>query len=145
MDGANASTTGVRQMVPLLNVADIATSAGFYVDGLGFRMTRQWAPDGVLRWCWLEVGDAALMIQQSWQEGVGPAPLPTPPGQGVTLCLMCDDALAIWRDVRGRGLKPDRPFVGNGLWVVSFRDPDGYRIDFESPTDVAEETVYAGD
>jgi lactoylglutathione lyase len=27
---------------------------------------------------------------------------------------------------------------------VSFSDPDGYRIDFESPTDVPEETEYSG-
>jgi len=36
-----------------------------------------------------------------------------------------------------------RPFVGNNLWVTSFTDPDGYRLDFESPTDVPEETVYS--
>jgi hypothetical protein len=28
------------------------------------------------------------------------------------------------------------------MWVVSFSDPDGYRIDFESYTDVPEETEY---
>jgi hypothetical protein len=30
--------------------------------------------------------------------------------------------------------------VGNGLWVVSLTDPDGYRLDFESPTDAPEGT-----
>jgi hypothetical protein len=30
--------------------------------------------------------------------------------------------------------------VGNRLWVVSLIDPDGYRIDFESPTDAPEES-----
>jgi lactoylglutathione lyase len=29
------------------------------------------------------------------------------------------------------------------MWVTSLRDPDGYRIDFESYTDVAEETVFS--
>jgi hypothetical protein len=28
------------------------------------------------------------------------------------------------------------------MWVTSLKDPDGYRLDFESPTDVPEETVY---
>ena len=28
--------------------------------------------------------------------------------------------------------------------VTSVTDPDGYRLDFESPTDVSEETVYSG-
>ena len=35
-----------------------------------------------------------------------------------------------------------RPSSGNGIWVVSYVDPDGYRIDFESPTDVDEDTEY---
>jgi hypothetical protein len=47
------------------------------------------------------------------------------------------------RDSLSRGLNPSRPFVGNNLWVTSFTDPDGYRLDFESPTDVPEETVYS--
>jgi hypothetical protein len=34
--------------------------------------------------------------------------------------------------------------VGNGLWVTSVKDPDGYLLDFESPTDTPEETVYSG-
>jgi len=31
------------------------------------------------------------------------------------------------------------------MWVTSLSDPDGYRIEFESPTDVPEETVYSGE
>jgi hypothetical protein len=33
--------------------------------------------------------------------------------------------------------------VGNNLWVVQLKDPDGYNIFFESPTDVPEETRYS--
>jgi lactoylglutathione lyase len=39
-----------------------------YVDGLGFAMTRQWVPEGKLQWCWLELGGAALMLQESRKE-----------------------------------------------------------------------------
>jgi hypothetical protein len=28
------------------------------------------------------------------------------------------------------------------MWVVVFTDPDGYKLDFESPTDAPEETEY---
>jgi len=35
-------------------------------------------------------------------------------------------------------------FVANGMWVTSITDSDGYRLDFESTTDVPEETEYAG-
>jgi hypothetical protein len=31
------------------------------------------------------------------------------------------------------------------MWVVGLTDPDGYRIEFESPTDAAEESVQEGD
>jgi hypothetical protein len=37
-----------------------------------------------------------------------------------------------------------RPSVGNQLWVVPLTDPDGYHIEFESPTDVPEETELGG-
>jgi lactoylglutathione lyase len=38
---------------------------------------------------------------------------------------------------------PKEPFVGNQLWDVALSDPDGYRLHFESPTDVPEETRYS--
>ena len=63
-------------------------------------------------------------------------------GEGVSICFMCKDALAFYREVRSRGVAASTPFVGNAMWVTSLRDPDGYRLDFESPTDVPEETVY---
>ena len=67
-------------------------------------------------------------------------------GEGVSICFLCEDALATYREASARGIKARRnPFVGNALWVVSFSDPDGYRVDFESPTDVPEETEYSRD
>jgi catechol 2,3-dioxygenase-like lactoylglutathione lyase family enzyme len=44
--------------------------------------------------------------------------------------------------VRARGLTPSLPFVGNGMWVTSLRDPDGYSVEFESQTDVPEDTTF---
>ncbi|HEV7673487.1 MAG TPA: hypothetical protein VGQ12_03045 [Candidatus Angelobacter sp.] len=62
---------------------------------------------------------------------------------GVTICFQCKDALAIYREFIARGVEAKRPFVGNGLWVTSVQDPDGYRLEFASPTDVPEETVFS--
>ena len=119
------------------------TSLRFYIDVLGFAGTNQWTPQGRIRWCWLELGAAALMLQEYWRDGrQGGAPEGVL-GQGVTICFMCADALAIYRELISRGISASRPFVGNGLWVTSVTDPDGYRLDFESPTDVPEETVYS--
>ena len=139
----DADAPNVRQAVPFFGVKDIAASLRFYVEGLGFTMKMQWTPEGNLRWCWLELGHAALMLQQYWQ-GDKPGGWPDGPfGQGVSICFMCRDAVAIYHDATARGLQASVPFVGNNLWVTSLTDPDGYRIDFESPTDVPEGTVYS--
>ena len=135
----------VRQAVPFFLVEDMAASLRFYVDGLGFRMTKSWRPEGPdkVAWCWLEIDSAALMLQEFWRRGGETGRPEGELGLGVSVCFLCADALAIRREALARGRTPSRnPFVGNNLWVVSFVDPDGYRIDFESPTDVPEETEY---
>jgi catechol 2,3-dioxygenase-like lactoylglutathione lyase family enzyme len=111
------------------------TSLRYYVDGLGFEMTRKWIDQGKLRWCWLELGSAALMLQEVRQE-----PARGKVGEGVSIWFQCEDALAIYREITSRGIQAAKPFVGNGMWDVSLTDPDGYKIHFESPTDVPEET-----
>lgn len=134
----------VSQAVPFLGVTDIEASLKFYVDGLGFVLKNHWSPEGRIRWCWLELDKVALMLQEYWHDG-RPAGAPEGKlGQGVSICLFCQDSIAIYRDLVARGVTATRPFVGNGLWVTTVFDPDGYRIDFESPTDVPEETVYDG-
>ena len=137
----------VKQAVPFFMVTDIEASLRFYVDGLGFTLTNEWRPEkakGRIQWCWLQLGNAALMLQEYWKDGrPGGAPQ-GPLGQGVSVCFMCTDAIAIYHDLTSRGVDAKRPFVGNNLWVTSVRDPDGYSLYFESPTDVPEETVYSG-
>jgi lactoylglutathione lyase len=64
-------------------------------------------------------------------------------GEGVSICFLCEDALAIYREVTSRGVRVSRPFVGNGMWVTSLLDPDGYKLDFESITDMPEDTEYS--
>ena len=125
----------VKQAVPFFSVANMETSLRYYVDGLGFEMTRKWIDQGKLRWCWLELGSAALMLQEVRQE-----PARGKVGEGVSIWFQCEDALAIYREITSRGIQAAKPFVGNGMWDVSLTDPDGYKIHFESPTDVPEET-----
>ena len=136
--------TNVKQAVPFFHVSNMEESLRFYVDGLGFEMTKKWIDEGKLRWCWLEIGDAALMLQEFRNEGRNSWKPSCKVGEGVSVCFMCEDALAIYHGASARGMNAAKnPFVGNALWVVSFSDPDGYRIEFESPTDVPEETEYS--
>jgi lactoylglutathione lyase len=145
MGEAPTVSANVQQAVPFLGVTDMAASVRFYVDGLGFAMTHQWAPEGELRWCWLQLGRAALMLQEFVREGHGGTRPEGQLGAGMSVCFICADALAIYREARARGLDAERPFVGNHMWVAGLRDPDGYRIYFESETDAPEESVLPGD
>jgi len=133
----------VKQAVPFFSVSNIEESIKYYVDGLGFKMTNKWIDKGKLRWCWLELGDAALMLQEFRKKGHDSWTPEWKVGDGVSIYFICEDALAIYREVKSRGIRVAKPFVGNGMWVTSLSDPDGYQIYFESDTDVPEETVYS--
>ncbi len=135
------SKPNVQQAVPLLLVSDIEASRRYYVGGLGFAVTKQWIDEGKLRWCWLELGGAALMLQEFWKEGPHTWVPEDKLGVGVSINFICEDALAIYREVTARGIEAKEPFVGNAMWVTGLKDPDGYSLFFESDTDVPEETT----
>jgi len=137
----------IEQAVPFFHVTNMETSLRFYVDGLGFEMTKKWTPDGdgKVRWCWLQHGNAAIMLQEYRKESPNSWPPDVKMGVGVSICFQCKDALAIYKEVRSRGIEAKRPFVGNAMWVTSVEDPDGYKLEFESFTDVPEETVFSED
>jgi lactoylglutathione lyase len=122
----------VKQVVPLLAVADMERSLRFYVDGLAFVRKHQWVVENRIRWCWLTLGGASVMLQEILGGVRGDG--------GISLWFLCEDAIAIHHEVQARGIEASEPQVGNGMWVTTLDDPDGYRINFESPTVVAEET-----
>lgn len=139
MSDASPAGANVRQAVPFLGVVSMERSLRFYVDGLGFRKTLEWMDEGTLRWCWLERGGAALMLQEYRPGRVPEVKL----GEGVVVCFICDDALALHHEFKVRGVETEHPFVGNGMWDVGLVDPDGYHLHFESVTDVPEATRYS--
>ena len=135
---------GVERLVPLLMIRSMDASLRFYIDGLGFRMTNKWIPDGKIRWCWLELGGAAVMLQEWGSTDERRNELEGRVGLGVGINFICRDALSFYNAVKERGLTVQQPFVGNQMWVTSLVDPDGYQLHFESPTDAEDETVYQG-
>jgi lactoylglutathione lyase len=137
------SKSNIRLTVPFLGVADMEESLRFYMEGLGFTMTKQWTPRGKIEWCWLERDAVALMLQGPWRDKEHSHETERTPKSGPSISFQCEDALALYHEFKERGISMKEPFVGNGMWVVVLNDPDGYRLDFESITDVAEETTYA--
>lgn len=142
---AAATSANVKEAVPFFHVTNLESSLRFYVDGLGFKMKHQWVPDrdedypadGKIRWCWLELGEAAIMLQEFLPQRRSKETL----GTGASVSFMCEDALALYREFKSRGVQTrKRPFVGNRLWVVPLTDPDGYLMEFASPTDAPEES-----
>jgi len=129
----------LKQAVPFFMVTNIEMSLDYYIKRLGFELKITWTPKGKVEWCWLERDGVALMLQEYREEWVPNEKL----GVGVSLCFMCHDALELYNEFLQKGLPLAEPFVGNNLWVVQLKDPDGYKILFESPTDVPEETLYS--
>lgn len=143
MESNARAEANLKQAVPFFNVTNLEAATRFYVDGLGFKMTNEWIHESKRRWCWLEREGVALMLQEFWKEGPH-ANVPTGKlGVGVSICFICADAFALYREFCARGVPASKPFVGNGMWVTSVHDPDGYRLEFESYTDTPEGTEFA--
>ena len=130
----------VSEVVPFFAVKDMEKSLAFYVKGLGFRMEGKWVDEGVIRWCMVRIGKAAVMLQEFRTEGHDSRQFGENRGEGVSLFFFCDDAVGYYRDIKSRGVDASEPQVGNRMWVTSVSDPDGYNLSFESATNVPEET-----
>jgi lactoylglutathione lyase len=141
MNSAVATKPNVKQAVPFFGITNMDASLKFYAEGLGFNMKLKWIDEGKLRWCWLELGEAAIMLQEYRPESLPKQKV----GEGVAICFICEDAIALYKEFISRGVNTTRPFVGNAMWVTGCSDPDGYRLEFESYTDVAEGTVLTDD
>lgn len=132
------NSVNVRSAVPFFMVTDMKKSLEFYIAGLGFEIKNTWEPNGKTEWCWLQLGNASVMLQEYRN-----LPSSDHQGKGVSIYFMCENALVIYHDITSRGIAAEEPFVGNGMWVIGMQDPDGYHLLFESVTDVPEGTNYS--
>jgi lactoylglutathione lyase len=141
---ANSITPNIKQAVPFFWVADMEASLNFYIKGLGFELKNKWEPNGRIEWCWLQLGDASIMLQEHMKTGPHVAVFrENKKGVGISVCFMCRDAIGLYNEFKSRSLNVSEPMVENGLWVIRVTDPDGFSLFFESDTDVPEETKYS--
>jgi lactoylglutathione lyase len=134
------SAANVQQVIPFFRIADMDRSLRFYLDGLGFTLKNKWVVDNKIRWCMLELGGAALMLQTFEREDGSVVIPPGKLGLAVSLEFQCQDAITLYREFISRGLTASEPQVGNNMWVTGLTDPDGYHLGFESTTDTPEDT-----
>lgn len=139
----NAIDNNIKQAVPFFWVTDMERSLQYYVNGLGFQVGNKWMHEGKLRWCWLQIGAAAIMLQEFWKEGPHANKTGQALGEGVAVYFICEDALAVYQAALLKKIEISEPFVGNGMWVTGLTDPDNYKLFFESHTEVPEETSYS--
>jgi lactoylglutathione lyase len=140
MNAASNANRNVKEVVPFLHVSSMELSVRFYLDGIGFTMNHKWVVEGKLRWCWLSIGNASLMLQEFPKEGHDSWVSSGRVGAGVSLYFICEDAVTMYRELKSRSIQASEPQVGNAMWVTGLSDPDGYRLYFESATDTPEET-----
>ena len=139
MENSNKENRNIKQAVP----TNMKESLGFYLRVLGFELKSSWPDDDNIRWCYIENGGAAIMLQENvpykYDERMGQGTF----GYGLSICSFCEDALQIYHEITSRGAVASEPFVSNGLLNTEVKDPDGYRLEFESYTKVAEGTRYS--
>lgn len=136
----NEPKPNIKLTVPFFIVTDMEASLRFYVDGLGFEVLYSWTPRGKIEWCYLKREGAALMLQQPRNDIPNPWKPEGKTGIGVHTCFFCEDALALYHEFIAKGINAEEPFVSNNMWSTTLRDPDDYRLEFESSTDVPEGT-----
>jgi catechol 2,3-dioxygenase-like lactoylglutathione lyase family enzyme len=125
-------------IVPELDVADLARSLSFYVDGLGFRVRIERPEE---QFVYLTRGPVHLMLEQA--DGPGrrfrTAPLKYPFGRGMNLQIEVPDVdqvhaqalsagAAIHIPLEERWYRQGEEEAGNRQFVVI--DPDGYLLRF---------------
>ena len=117
---------------PLLNVADIEASLGFWRDLLGFEVVTTYEAGGQPAFAQLRSGEVVLMLNA---RGGDPGPRRARPHYTEAVFYFGVPSVRdLVRDLRARGFdapEPERQVYG--LDEVTVRDPDGYEIAFTSP------------
>ena len=121
-------------VVPVLSVSNLPRSLECYSDGLGFEQVDSLEQNGRMQACRLRRDEVSLVLHQEDSA-------PERRGQGIGIFHLCESALDLYRELTAREIRTSEPYVGNRMWVVEMRDPDGYRLSFESPTDAPEEST----
>jgi lactoylglutathione lyase len=127
MPRTRKSTALATKLIPSLGVSDIDRSVDFYRRFFGFRMIDSYEEEGRMVWCWLQVGDANLMLQQlsaDQQITLNPAI-----GQSWVIYLRPNDLPGLHAQLSKGGF-PVSEIAQTSYGATEFfvPDPDGYEL-----------------
>jgi len=119
-------------VAPGITANDLAKSIHFYVEGLGFTITRRNEVDGQLRFVMLRAGDAELGIgQDDFAKGKNRVK-----GAGMRLWLTTgQDLSALAARAKAAGLTLDHDVMEMpwGQRAFALTDPDGFKLTIAAP------------
>jgi uncharacterized glyoxalase superfamily protein PhnB len=114
-----------------LTVSDLARSAGWYADVLGFTIDRRHERDGKLMAVSLKAGLVRLLLSQD----DGSRGLDRARGEAISLRITThQDIDALAESIKAQGVALDtEPMSAHGYRIFRLHDPDGFRFTVSSP------------
>jgi uncharacterized glyoxalase superfamily protein PhnB len=129
----------IQKVTPLLQVFDMPRSIAFYCDVLGCEIVSTSSPGEDFYWAMLKLGDAVLMLNTAYEDDERP-PAPdivrTAAHGDTILYFACDSVDEVYAHLRAKNWKAAPPVTTHyGMRQIHTRDPDGYGLWFQHPTD----------
>jgi catechol 2,3-dioxygenase-like lactoylglutathione lyase family enzyme len=130
----------ITYLTPLIEVFNMLRSLEFYRDILGFEVHMDSGGGDNASWVWITKDGTHLMLNDQYEPGHVPA---APPAERVKwhkdTCIYfgCEDVDAAYDELRAKGVELGPPTIAPyGMKQLYLKDPDGYGICFQLPTDV---------
>ena len=118
-------------IAPLFLVEDVAATADYYRDKLGFHYERLWGDPPAF--CMVERGGVILMLKQlPNKRGMRPNRLADPDGETWDAYVWVDDADSLCKEFKDKGVKITREICDQpyGNRDFDIEDCNGYRLCF---------------
>jgi catechol 2,3-dioxygenase-like lactoylglutathione lyase family enzyme len=131
----------VRGVCVLLQVFDMPTSVHFYRDMLGFEIVQTTTPreGDQFDWGLLKLNETYVMLNTAYEQDDRPEqPDSARIAAHSDTCLYfsCPDVDAAYQHLRSQGVDAEEPkIVPWGSKQCYVRDPDGYQLCFQWPTE----------
>lgn len=125
-------------LTPLIQVFNMPRSLAFYRDLLGFKVVSDSGDGDNSSWVWISLNGLNLMLNDQYEPGQVPD---APPAERARwhddTCLYfgCPDVDAVYEFLLSNGIDLEPPSVASyGMKQLYFKDPDGYSLCFQRPT-----------